>query len=209
MTPGCTIQKKFFLEIKQISRWASDAAKHIGGGFKGTLRLAKYKKIRIDLENLQTSQEMEKNRQDKLVKAVSNNLADNGIIAKQNQIETLLGIYDHLNTLASRVERLENRLKTENSKVMQMKEWLAEQSHTKIPNPPSIEQMQHMKKLSEASCYQPIKYSEKRLTLARNFVNNCLEVGSPSPKRSHSKKIAYQNSNSISNKPRKEGDDIW
>ena len=176
-----SITQSVYNELKSLSKWSSEALHRRSMNFLANFRLSQYKKLINQLDSEAIELERQETNQNRAIKFMGSKLTQAQKVSKSDHMELLLTIYDNINTVSARVERLSNRVTKERLKVKNMREWLATNAHYK-PKKVLLKSkaIEEAKKLSESAKYNPIKYSEKRLTLARSFVSECLQS---SPKR--------------------------
>lgn len=166
--------------LHKLHSWIS-AAFSGKGLFMAVFRLAKLKKWLQAAENENIKADVEEKELDRILqKMVQNIESHNGSLHLTGNLEALVRLYRDIDGLNNRITGLRTSLARHEEQIKELRQWLGEnEPSAKRQNPTDIPSIQHLeeakKSITDHSIY-PAADTEKRLTLARNFVKSCLKA---------------------------------
>ena len=172
--------KESYNQIKKFTAWVEEACRGESSGWRGTMRLGKFKKIVAEHEQQEALVDKETKGQAGFIKKVSTKLKSLGARQEEDNLETLMQIFTHINNLSGRLSRLDEKIRKEKGLISQMNSWLAAQHESDAResrlNPPSLAEFREAEAFSKSDRLDPLEYSRKRLTIAQKFVSQCQEA---------------------------------
>ncbi len=150
------------------------------GSFLAIFRLAKLKKWLQAVENEHIKTDVEEKELDRVLQKMASNIENhNGSLHLTGNLEALVRLYRDIDGLNNRIAGLRTSLARHEEHIKELRQWLTEnEPSAKRQTPTELPTLKHLEEakqsIADHSIY-PAADTEKRLTLARNFVKSCLK----------------------------------
>lgn len=196
--------KDTWQNINMMAEWVEDAAKGESSGWRGTVRLGKFKKIVLEQQRREALSDKALEKQTLFIKKVAQRLKSLGTKDFESNFSMLIKLYSHINQLSHRLARIQKKVHDENQTINEMRDWI-NQRHLALSKQsemtfPTLGDLKTAISISMSESLNPLEYSRKRLTIAHNFVSQCQEATNPIPPPKKNSKAARKK-----NKSRKGG----
>ncbi len=183
-----TLVRQVFHRIKMLNKWVEQALNGQLNGLWGTLKLAKFKKIHRDYTQRESFIDRKITDQKILIGKISANLKSRFRIDVENNLQSLIKIYDHITIISNRVSRLNQRIVKERRLLTNMENWLKRrpgQLNLMSLQSPTLEMLKHADAIAKSNIIDSLEYSKSRLTIARDFADAARTSAQQSPAADH------------------------
>ena len=167
------VLKQTYKHAKKLRRWAIEASEGAGGWFRGTARLAKFKRMTAQLASEESLLDKNMENQNKFINKLGDKIGPSPKQPGTNHIKLLMHLFSHIHNISSRIATLMAKVQQERQRASQLSSWVQHKEPIKRHQPPTLTAIKKAEALSCGPHLNPLEYAKSRLVMARKFLAEC------------------------------------